>query len=300
MKNTSDSPLYESQRLRQLVREIGFPLNRLPEILPLGAEDCMNWWSDRNIRLSAPHKAFQNLGRIIGIAEDQLYRGDYNRDLARKHLLGDHRALPGRYQDNQNSFVRTSEHIIRYVVLTRGQAFVDWILSCLNVSPLIYQNPGAKINLTYFSDLLAVLAKNGFQQEELDTLASVIFLSLQKTPLGKHFKISENFFEIYKTLAENFDYFDSNFEYKSRFVGRKYILNTTLPLKDHSQLKGNPQDVQRLLRYRHILLAWFPYLAGMSPLYPQAEVFHSADVVKLQYEFDLTTISKQPKTLSVI
>lgn len=296
MKKKKSSPSKnESERLRELVREIGMPLRRLPDVISLKPEDCLTWWSDKDSDLKIGHTHFNRMAQITAIDENLLFNGNYDRTLARKRLLGDYDSLPERYLHNQNSYLRTSAHIMRYIVLTRGQYFADQIFYSLNVSPLIYDNPVAKINLTYFADLLEVLEKTHFSQEELDTLASVIFLSLQETALGKNFGESENLFEVYQTLAKNFDYFDSNFEYKSSFVGKKYILTTTLPLNEHSMLKESPQNVQRLMRYRHILLAWFPYLAGMTPLFPKTELAQWTDVVEMKYEFDLATRPTMPR-----
>jgi len=291
----------ESSRLREVVREIGLPLRRLRDVILLNPEECLNWWSDKNSSQIIHEKAFYKLTEMVAINEYQLFTGEYDRSLARKRLVGDHLSLPECYEDNKNSFLRTSAHIIRYIVLTRGQNFANQILYSMSVSPLIYENLDMRINLTYFADLLEALAQHGFSQDELDTLASVMFLSLQSTKLGQSFKESESLFDVYRTLATNFDYFDNNFEYKSRFVGKKYILNTTLSLNQHPFLKGSPQKVKRLMRYRRLLAAWFPYLGGMAPLFPKTEVVRfSSDVVETQYEFDLKPSSMPPKKLLAV
>jgi len=291
----------ESLRLRELIREIGIPLRRLQEVIDLRPEDCLAWWSNESFPLKIGYEPFSRITEMVGIGENQLFTGHYDKDLARKRLLGDHQALPARYQENQNSFIRNSVHIIRYITLTRGQHFADQTLYSLSVSPLLYQELGSqKINLTYFADLLEILQLKGFTQQELDTLASVIFLGLQETKLGKSFGESQNFHDIYTTLAKNFDYFDTNFEYKSAFVGKKYVLKTTLDLGQHAMLKESPENIRRLMRYRHILLAWFPYLAGMTPLFPKTELLRFSDVVEMQYEFDLAPNPTQPSKLLVV
>lgn len=283
-KRTTD----ESARLRELIKEIGLPLRRLPDIIEEKPEDCLLWWSQLNLDIKVTEAHFVRVANFIGIDENRLYHGNYDRDLARKRIFGDFQALPERYSMNQNSFLRTSTHIMKYVTLTRGQAFADKILISLNVSPLIYQNTDTRINLTYFADLLEALSKNGFSPQEMDTLASVIFLSLQETLLGSKFQSAENVSDVYETLATNFNYFDTNFEYQSKFVNDKYVLKTILPLDQHSQLHHNPEGVQRLMRYRHILLAWFPYLAGITPLFPKAEVVRSTpNILETEYVFTL-------------
>lgn len=290
----------ESERLRELIQEIGLPLRKLPEIISADHEDCLAWWTRNDDKIIITEKHFSRLTSLLGIEENNLLQGNYDRDLVRRRIHGDHQSLPERYAANKNSFLRTSAHIVKYLRLTRGQLFTDQLLSSLNVSPLIYENTNIQINLTYFSDLLKALAVRGFKQTELDALSSVIFLSLQQTVLGQKFQEAEDGSDIYTTLAKNFDYFDTNFEYKSSFVGKKYFLKTTLPLGPHMALKGNPDDLQRLLRYRHILLAWFPYLAGMSPIFPKAEMTTKSDSVEIQYEFILgTEAKKQPKLVLV-
>lgn len=278
------TPTPESLRLRSLIVELGLPLRRLQDILDLSLENCLAWWAQRigDDQIKSVH--IERLAQLLGINANELFIGSYDVDLARKRILGDYGALPSRYLENPNSYVRTSEHIYKYIVLTRGQRFADNVMAKLNVSPLIYQETGRLINLVYFADLLETLSHCGFSQNELDNLASVIFLSLQDTPLGSKFEESESFFDIYSTLSKNFDYFDSNFEYQSEFVGKKFILKTTLPLNQHEGLRHHPSKIQTLLRYRHILLAWFPYLAGMIPLFPKAESEIKTDCIHTRYE----------------
>lgn len=287
MKQTKRIP-DESTRLRQLIEEIGLPLRRLPDIIEHKPEECLSWWSQLDSDIKVTEEHFTKVAQFLGMDESRLYQGNYDRELARKRIYGEFESLPERYSENQNSFLRTSTHIMRYVALTRGQMFADQILTSLNVSPLIYQNTDVRINLTYFADLLETLSHNGFSAQEMDTLASVIFLSLQETFLGKKFRSAENLFDVYETLASNYNYFDTNFEYRSKFLKDKYVLKTTLPLDQHSQLYNNRQGVDRLMRYRHILLAWFPYLAGMTPLFPKMEVVRSTkNILETEYVFNL-------------
>ncbi|MNL34816.1 hypothetical protein D3C87_1568070 [compost metagenome] len=140
----------------------------------------------------------------------------------------------------------------------------------------------------------------GFSQIELDTLASVNFLTLHETDLGRQFQVSENYHDVYKTLAGNFQHFDSNFEYRSDFRGKKYFLKTTIPLRDHEFLKNDLESLSRLTRYRHILLAWFPYLAGMAPLFPQADQIIKSDSLEVHYEINLDTEIRPPLGLRVV
>jgi hypothetical protein len=289
----------DAERFRELIHELGLPLKQLPSILGLKNAECLAWWAQKlDVKITDQH--FARFSQLIAINENELYLGTYDRDLAKRRVFGEYTSLPARYEDNKNSFVRTSAHIIRYITLTRGSWFADQVVSSLNVSPLIYKDLGTQINLTYFADLLETLANIGFSQDELDTLASVNFLTLGGSALGQKFKQAENYHDIYKTLAENFHHFDSNFEYKSEFVGRKYKLKTTLPLTDHEALKKDPEAIERLMRYRHILLAWFPYLGGMAPLFPKAEMNFKSQTVQMVYEIDLSAEPKRPMNLHVV
>jgi hypothetical protein len=263
-------------------------------------ENCLNWWSQNNTGIKITEAHFERMSKFLGIDETRLFDGNYDRELARKRIYGDYSSLPERYMEKQHSFLRGSAHILRYVTLTRGQAFADQVLTSLNLSPLLYQNPNSSINLTYFADLLVSLQKKGFSAQEMDTLASVLFLSLQETDLGRKFQITEEVSDIYKVLAENFGYFDSNFEYKSSFVKKKYVLETTLPLQDHPLLKDDPEHLQSLIRYRHILLAWFPFLGGMNPIFPKSEVTYTSDTVKITYECDMSLETKPRRELRAL
>ncbi|KYG66219.1 hypothetical protein AZI86_03925 [Bdellovibrio bacteriovorus] len=290
----------ESTRLRELIQEIGLPLRRLPDIIEEKPEDCLSWWSQLNNNIKITESHFERIAKFSGIDERNLFSSDYDRELARRRVHGDYLSLPERYAENQNSFLRTSAHIMRYVVLTRGQWFADQILISMNVSPLIYQNTDTLINLTYFADLLAALEKNGFSQQELDTLASVIFLTLQDTALGKKFQSAESLSDVYSVLDENFGYFDSNFEYKGSFVKNTYTLTTILPLNQHQNLIQGSKSFNFLFRYRHILLAWFPFLAGMPPRFPRTEISSKGDILKVTYVSDLDSkLKPRPKLLAL-
>lgn len=288
----------ESILLRQLIEDLGLPLRRLPEIIEEKPEVCLSWWSRQNQDIKIKSEHFERMANVTGISESSLLSGVYDRDLARKRIFGDYASLPERYSENQNSFLRTSSHIIRYITLTRGQHFADQVMTNMNLSPLIYKMPDTKINLTYFADLLETLSKMGLRQSEMDNLSAVLFLSLQDTALGIKFQAAQNLHEVYEVLASNFGYFDTNFDYTNKFVKNKYILKTVLPLENHKGLKINSGNLERLMRYRHILLAWFPYLAGMTPHFPKTEVVRSSSsILETTYEVNL---GSGPKPLSTL
>ena len=109
----------DAERFRELIHELGLPLKQLPSILGLKHEECLEWWAQRlDVKITEKH--FARFAQLIAINENELYLGTYDRDLAKRRVFGEYTALPARYEENKNSFVRTSAHIIRYITLTRG------------------------------------------------------------------------------------------------------------------------------------------------------------------------------------
>lgn len=286
----SDKQFYE-QRLKGLVLETGLPLRRLPEVLDRSSEDVLGWWSDR-YKILINHVHFNRLQDVFGIDDELLLNGNYDLSLARKRIFEDVRVLPDRYSTNQNSFLRTSYHIIKYLILTRGQKFADEILYKLNVSPLIYENLNTRVNLNYFVDLLDAVSQAGLSKEEMDSLSSVMFLTMHETRIGQIVGAAETVPDVYSLLSRNFEFFDTNFDYSSRFVGKKYHLKTVLPLARHKDLAKQQESMMRLMRYRQILLAWFPYLVGMNPLFPATQFSIKGDQLVAEYEFNLNRDSR--------
>lgn len=281
-----DSTFDLSSRLREFVEEVGLPLKRLPELLGVSALETLQWWNG-TLEFVPNEKHFLKISNSLGINDSDLLRGSYDLKLVKERVRGQMDSLPERYLTNQNSFVRTSEHIYKYLKLTRGELFTNQVYAELNVTPEIYAATDLKINLTFFADLLAKLVEKGLGKDELDTLAAVIFLSLKKRPLGQEIGKSQDHHDAYKTLSENFHYFDRNFDCESQFLGKKYILTMTLPLSEHKDLIGEPHKIDLLLRYRMICTAWIPYLAGLTPIFPKSESLSKNDIVRTRYELNL-------------
>ncbi|AHI05686.1 hypothetical protein BDW_05900 [Bdellovibrio bacteriovorus W] len=298
MSSELSSPDLFDSRLRQLIEEIGLPLKRLPELFNISALETLQWWNG-NLDFIPTEKHFLKLSSSLGINDNDLFRGNYDLKLAKERAHGKLEALPERYLKNQNSFVRTSEHIYKYLKLTRGDLFTNQVYSELNVTSEMYVQADLKINLTFFADLLAKLVEKGLGKDELDTLAAVIFLSLKNRPLGQEIGLSLDHHDAYQTLSKNFDYFDNNFECESKFVGKKCILTMTLPLSEHKDLIGEPHKIDLLLRYRMICTAWIPYLAGLTPIFPKSESLSKNDIVRTRYELNLRSekISRPPLAL---
>lgn len=284
----------DETHFKSLICRIGLPLKNLSPILNLSPSEVLNWWSGQS-SLKIEDQHFTNLADFLSLNENDIHSGEFDTALARERAIGNNLSLPEKYSSKQNSFVRTSEHIYKYLVLTRGQYFTDQILRELNVSPNIYLNPECPINMTYFGDLLLKLSEKGLTPLELDTLGSVIFLSVKKRPWGLQMQNAEDLHDVYKIFSSNYGYFDSNFDFKAEFIGKKCFVTTSMSLEGHPDLYKDQKKMALLLRYRQIVLAWIPYLAGRSPRFPQTESVIVNDVVKIRYELRLEDAApKQP------
>lgn len=268
-----------SKAIRQLILDTGLPLNRAPEALGMTSSEFMRWWSSpENAAVTGSN--LTNAAKFLGIAEEQIILGKYDINLVRSRIFNDPLTLPEQYSLNRYSFLRTSAHIFRYLVLTRGQHFADSISRQLNVSPIMYQNLNNRISLNYFLDLLELLEAQGFNQNDLDTLAGVLFLGLAESDLIREFKKSKSYFECYSVLASNFNMFDENFTYTSDLDGQQFHLTTFLPYDNHNHFKWSSSQLNKLLRYRQILLGWFPYLCGLPPILPKVTHRNRSDGIE--------------------
>lgn len=271
--------LTHSKSIRQLILDTGLPLNRAPEALGMTSRQFMEWWSSKE--KPAESKAnISNLSQFLGISEDQIISRNYNQALVHARIFKDPLTLPEKYSVNQFSYVRTSAHIFKFLVLTRGQHFADKIAAELNVSPLLYQNLNNKISLNYFLDLLEILELNGFNKNDLDTLSGVLFLGLAESELYAEFKKSTNYFECYNTLASNLNLFDANFIYQSDLDRHQYRMKTLLPYSQHDHFKWTELQINRLNRYRQLLVGWFPYLCGLPPIMPTVTHKHTSEGIE--------------------
>ena len=267
-------PLNNSERVRQFIKNIGLPLNKAPESLGLTPSQFMSWWSGQNNKL-VQKRELRSLAEYFFLDESEVLLGTYDKNKTRSLLYPTSYELPDKYSKNQYSFLRSSAHIIEFLRITRGQYFCDRTLVRLGISPLLYSNHDHKISLNYFIDLLESLSGNGFSQNEIDHLASVLFLSIENTPLGQEFKRAKNYYECYEVLAKNIHLFDSNFTYEVDIDRKSFRMRACLHFDLHGQIQWEKTKVDQLLRYRQILLGWFPFLSKLPPLYPKCSTTRS-------------------------
>jgi hypothetical protein len=247
----------------------------------------MNWFTGR-----APENVGKqniiSLSQFLNIDENSILTGTYDKMLIRRRLFEGPDVLPTKYSENQFSHVRSSAHIIKYLTLTRGQHFSDNVLRKLNISPLIYSNADNKISINYFIDLLDVLADADLNQIELDSLAGMLFLGLEGTPLGERFRKARNYYECYEVLAENIKLFDSNFEYTFELDANHVHIRSTFSFDKHFHEKWNLEKMMRLVRYRQILAGWYPYLSMLPPLVPKHSLRTYNDRIEASYYMEFT------------
>lgn len=284
MRTTQNKPLIlsHSEIIRSFIKDVGLPFNKAPEALGLKSSDFLNWWSGNNPQLVQSNH-LSTLSQFLRIDEDDIVERTYNKDLVRSVFFTGSAVLPEKYSQNQFSYLRSSAHIIKFLTLSRGQHFSDMIMQKMNIGPLIYANLDNKISLNYFIDLLELLAEHGLKQDELDSLACVLFLSLGDTPLGQKFKKAKTYYESYEVLAQNIHLFDSNFTYNFE-LDRKHIqLQAVLYFDNHPHIDWSRTNINRLLRYRRFLIGWFPYMANLAPIFPHYTSSFHKDRVEATY-----------------
>ncbi|MFZ3228956.1 MAG: hypothetical protein WA160_02035 [Pseudobdellovibrio sp.] len=273
MNSFLDNPSIKtkSDKVRHFIKDVGLPLNQAPSALGVTASEFMTWWSGRKSKLVNTKQLIQ-LSQFLNLDENEIMSGTYDKEFVRSILFSGGTALPQKYSQNQFSFLRSSAHIVKFLTLTRGQHFSDMIMRKMNISPIIYGNLNNKISLNYFTDLLEVLAQNGLTQSELDNLACVLFLSIEGTLLGEQFKKAKNHYECYQVLANNVHLFDSNFSYTFEFDRNQMRASAYLDFEKHSHTQWSHERLQRLLRYRQLLIGWYSYLSNLPPLFPECTV----------------------------
>jgi len=275
------SVLTESDKVRQFIQNVGLPSHMAPKALGLKPSEYMAWMAGSPVDITL--KNIVSLGQYLCIDEATIVEGSYDKNLIRSRLFAGIEILPEQYSENQFSHVRSSAHILKYLALTRGQHFSDMILRKLSISPLLYSNLDNKISINYFMDLLDMLAQNGLSEMEIDSLAGVLFLTISKTSLGERFKEAQNYFECYSILSESSRLFDSNFTYRFDMDRKKVHIESFLNFEKHLHINWSESRIQRLIRYRQILMGWFPYLSKLSPILPEHKVEYFANGIKCTY-----------------
>lgn len=273
MSNSQNKTLILSTEdsVRNFIVDIGLPLVKASEGLGVSSDDFMKWWAGTAPR-TIKDKQLLSLAQYFTIDENQIINKSYDKNFVRSQFLTGSKLLPEKYAKNKFSYLRSSAHIIKFLNLTRGQAFSDMILRKMNVFPLIYDDLNNRISLNYFMDLLDTLAENGLTQIELDSLCCMLFLTLQHTPLGEKFRKARTYFECYEVVANNVHLFDNNFVYSFDLDNRGIKIQAFLQYESHTHIQWTQGRMDRLLRYRQILVGCYAYLSNLTPIFPDYRV----------------------------
>ncbi len=269
-------------KVKKFISSTGTPLSLASKILHFESSQFLEWWvNDGKIPISFAH--LNKLSVYFNISPNDIISEQYDINSIRKIFINSDITLPEKYMVDQKSYVRTSAHIIKYLVKTRGQFFCDTILCKLGVNPYIYENLSNKINLLYFIDLLDIISLNGVSENELDQLACSLFLALHDTDLGQALKSATTYYECYSVLIKNIHLFDSNFKYGFILDTESVTIVSKLIFLEHQSVRLDKIDLTRLLRYRQILSGCIPYLSSLAPILPTVHTIKSTDAITSEY-----------------
>jgi hypothetical protein len=257
------SPRY-SHSIRALISDIGIPLLFFSQACGLTSKETLLWWSGRNGVLKYSH--IRQLSNYLGVSEEQILQKTYNKKLLRRRIFESKIALPEVYDENAESYVISSAYIIEYLRLLYGQVFVDTMLQKLNIHPCFFDEETRKINILFIVDLLNLCKKFGFQTKDFRSLASSMFLSVEKSKISKIFKPTDSYEEAYHMIDASSKYFDANFEYD--FTIRENSVTIKSTPRDHTlRLLDKHEDHSSFLYdYRALIFQAMPTLCKLSSL----------------------------------
>lgn len=255
----------------KIVTESGIPLKKLAEATSCKSSEILNWWNQHHTSNCMKYSHLRDFAQYFGMKEEALIDNTYNKSLLRKRFLGKKTDLPDYYEENANSYIRSSFYIIEYLNMLYGQAFTDELLKELNVHPLYFEDLNKKISILFVNDLLKKCRDLGFNHNQFETLAGSMFISVEMNNLDSLFEdvdCYESFFECLKNLNK---YFDNNYSCHYS-ISRSGVRIIELPSSDLKELhhKGSI-DLKFLEYYRSLLYKHSPKLAGLNPTQPKVK-----------------------------
>lgn len=291
----------EEQLVHDFIKDTGMPLSKAASAMGIKPQEFLHWWSGQaHSNKLINQKGIERLSSFLKINEDSVFQKNYSKELIRKRLFENPLELPEKYATKSYSFLRSSAHIIKYITLTRGQHFTDHLLQKLDLSPLIYEDTHNKINIKYFIDLLASLKDSGFQQTELDFIASLLFLGVNGTSFHSDFLKATSYQDCFTAFAQNINNLESNFEYELDIDSKNFKITTTLHFENHHDLDKST-SFDHLLRYRTICLSWFPRLSNFLPIFPtKTEIKKTSDYIQETHIINFDQLAAKSPTLNLV
>ena len=288
--------------LRAFIVDAGMPLKMAPKVLGLSSGEFLSWWGGlRKSTIKYHHLA--RLAAFLSIDDADILNGSYDKHLVRQRIFESPSTLPERYARSAKSQIWTSAHIIRYLVLSRGQHFADIILHHLQVPPVIYEDPKCHIGFCFLVDLLNALASiGGLSPREMDLLPCLSFLAVAGTPLGDRYRRALTYSECYSILAKTLPLVNGQYRYAVELTNNRFEMSATLNYADaHFEPTGKPQDELRLLmRYRRLLFGWVPYLSCLPPQLPKATYEFGPQELQEHYVIDFNGMAKADSILTLV
>lgn len=248
---------------RNLIVETGMPLKVFAKAAGIRSESVLTWYSKITQPERFAYKHLKNFSETFGFSEESIFHSTYDRALLRKRFLGPVNSLPDRYQENADSYIRSSYYIIEYLTLLYGKQAVDKILFDLKVHPTFVDNVNNKVSILFVMDLLRACQKLGFKERDFKSLAGSMFLSVEKDQLQSLLTGVDRLESFMYVFPELCSYFDMNFEYKFN-VGISGVEIINKPSDSLMKLVSNKQvDIKLLEFYRNLLYNQSPKLVDL-------------------------------------
>lgn len=279
-----------SDGLKKFTQDTGLPLKKLKEITGVRADQIMEWWAQDVPIFDESH--LKKMELFLGIPGDRMIDQTFDRQTARRRILGPNVSICDHYADEARSFVRSSSHIIKYLRLLHGQHKMDRILMEMNVHPAYFDNHDNQINIQFFIDVLDICYKLGFKPKDIRNVASSMFLSIEGSESQKMFPRCETYEEVYSNVRNIVHSFDTNFYYdlKVRSDGMEMTAEPQEPIL--KILRRNKTNL--LFFYRREVFSAVPLLCGMPYLPLKMEQSGPEEFMKFTYSarFPLSASTK--------
>lgn len=267
----------------KIVTESGIPLKKLAEATSCKSSEILKWWNQHHTSNCMKYSHLRDFAQYFGMKEEALIDNTYNKSLLRKRFLGKKTDLPDYYEENANSYIRSSFYIIEYLNMLYGQAFTDELLKELNVHPLYFEDLNKKISILFVNDLFKKCRELGFTDSHFENLAGSMYLSLEQNDLESLFEdvsCYESFFIAFEQLCR---YFDHNFTsvYK---IGRSGFTLTEKPSDEVlGYAKKGQLDLDFIQYYRGLLIKHSPKMGQLNCVHPSLSKIESGSNLVTTY-----------------
>ncbi len=260
-----------SEKYKDFVRKIQFLLNENDDSMSLYFEYSTNDFvkvmnSGKSFRLYNYQKFLDVMNvDLESVLNDTV---DFKTILFQMHK--DMYYFPEIYTLSANGKKRTVINILDYIEKIMGATYKTLLLRKFQLRPYHLSNPDELINNNFIVDLLDVLKKNGFTEEQILKTGEESYYSNKNSDVGRIFakyktpsKLIPGIFE------EHIDYYDRNFTYK------------IIKLNDNScqlEVSQNNEVAESLGKTKIGSTLLSLYKAGVMTSFPKYIVLPNAEV----------------------